>query len=571
MNEVSLTREKALYGLVFVFALMLRFVVLGNAPLGEGEATLAMHALEQSRGMVTSLAPQPGYVQLTTVLFYLLGAGPLLARFWPALMGSLLVWVPFLLRKPVGRVPALLLAVFLAFDPGMMALSRQADGLMLALGGVLLAIGFWLARRPVWGGVFLGLGLLGGPQVWPGLIALGVAWAWARPQNVEGLDFDLALLRRLALWAGGTVLVIGSLLLLSPGGLSAFGQSLVSYFAGWGGVKMVDLPWPNWQEARPAGQLLMALLVYHPWVLGMGLVAGLSWARRKSLERFLLVWWGLALLLALLYPSRLVTDLAWCLLPLLILAARQVVRWLPIDREGRFPALLLGGLTFVLAVFAWLQFLFYLNTMVDIIRAAEAPLHLAALATALGMIVVVTLLVGVGWNVRSARLGLLGGLGMALLLYSFAAAMGTGGVIVNRPELWRQSPVFADGDLLSKTLVQTSQWTTRDNYAVDGVVAGVPSEALRWALRDFRNVRFERVAPPPDAQNAPTVILTLDQETLGTGVEYTGQAFTVASYTPWDLMLTQEYGFWLTLRYAPLQDVMAVVWVRTDRFPGNIP
>lgn len=574
MSEESLlTREKALYGLIFVVALAMRLIALGNLPLGEGEATLAMQALEQSRGLAPALSPQPGYLQLTTLLFYMLGAGPVLARLWPALVGSLLVLAPFFLRRFVGRVPALLFAFFLAFDPGMVAISRQADGGMLAVSGVVLAVAFLLAGHPVGSGIFLGVGLLGGPQVWPGLIALGVAWAVARPTDVEEVPLPRHWLRTMLIWAGGTLLVLGSLLLLAPSGLSAFGQSLVTYGQGWFAKPLATTtPWPNWQEAKSVGHLLLALVVYHPWVLVIGLVAGLrSVGQRGSINRFLLIWWGAALFLALAYPGRQVTDLAWSLLPLLLLAARQVVSWVTVQKGDGLPALMLAGMSFVLAVFVWMRWLMYLTASVDPVSvfALQAPLHLAALATAVGMIVVLGLLVGFGWNGRSAKLGLLGGLGAALLLYSFGVALGAGGFRGQQPELWRQQPVFLDADLLVKSLVQASQWTTRENYAVDGVVAGVPSESLRWELRDFRNLRFEPVLPVLNVENPPTVLITMEQEELAASVQYTGQPFTIAAYVPWDLMLTKEFGFWSTMRRAPLQEPTIVLWVRTDRFPGS--
>jgi hypothetical protein len=573
MSEESfLTREKAFYGLIFVLALAMRLIGLGDAPLGEGEATLAMQALEQSRGLAPVLSAQPGYLQLTTLLFYVLGAGPVLARLWPALMGSLLVWAPFFLRKPFGRIPALLFAFLIAFDPGMIALSRQADGQILALSGLLLAIGLWVARRPAWSGVFLALGLLGGPQVWPGLIALGVAWVIARPDEVEGLTFEHGLLRKMLFWAGGTLLVLGSLLLLAPRGLSAFAQSLVDYGRGWFTWPVSTTAWPNWQEAKPIGRLLLALVVYHPWGLIIGLVVGVrSIGRRGSMNRFLFVWWGIALLLALAYPGRQVTDLGWSLLPMLLVVARQLVLWVNVEREDVLPALMLAVMSFVLTVFVWMRLLMYLTASVDVLSfvSSQATLHLAALATALGMIVVLGLLVGVGWNGRAAKLGLLGGLGGALLLYSFGVGLGAGGLRGQQPELWRQEPVFSDADLMVKSLVQVSQWTTRENYAVDGVVAGVPSESLRWALRDFRNIRFERVLPPLNTENPPTVLITMEQEELAASTQYTGQPFTIAAYVPWDLMLTKEFGFWITLRRAPVQEPIVILWVRSDRFPGS--
>ena len=122
---------------------------------------------------------------------------------------------------------------------------------------------------------------------------------------------------RLALfWGLGTLVITGSLLFLSPKGLPAFAASLGIFVRGWWSVSVIQL----WQS-------LLALPAYEILPLAFG-IAGLV---RGSLKRdagtlLLGIWALLALILALIYPARQTGDLIWALLPLWVLAARELAR-----------------------------------------------------------------------------------------------------------------------------------------------------------------------------------------------------------------------------------------------------
>ncbi len=190
MNQPSWKLETLLYALAFLLALAIRFLFLAQAPLSNPEAELALQALDLARGQETLLAPQPAYLVLTTAGMFLFGASTWVARFWPALIGSLLVWAPFLFRRRLGTVPALLLAFFMAVDPGLAAVSRQAGGEAMAVSFLLLAFGFWWSGRSVWAGILAGLALLSGPAIWPGVLALALALGIASPRShAASLEF----------------------------------------------------------------------------------------------------------------------------------------------------------------------------------------------------------------------------------------------------------------------------------------------------------------------------------------------------------------------------------------------
>src|SRR5512137_1948769 len=134
MNYRHFKHEGWLYALAFLSAVILRFVQLGAMPLTDVEAAPALQALQITQGLKPALDPHPFYILSTAVLFFIYGGGTdFLARFIPALAGSLLVFVPLLFADRIKPRAAVFLAFFFALDPGLVALSRQIASPILAL------------------------------------------------------------------------------------------------------------------------------------------------------------------------------------------------------------------------------------------------------------------------------------------------------------------------------------------------------------------------------------------------------------------------------------------------------
>src|SRR5512141_652406 len=133
MNSPRLKYEGWLYGLAFLIALGFRLIQLGASPLTDSEATLALQALHLAQGKDIILGSQSGYVLFTSLFFAVIEATNFMARILPALVGSFIIFAPGLLRDQLKPRIALIVAFLLAFDPGLVALSRQADGTMLAV------------------------------------------------------------------------------------------------------------------------------------------------------------------------------------------------------------------------------------------------------------------------------------------------------------------------------------------------------------------------------------------------------------------------------------------------------
>jgi hypothetical protein len=570
--KYSARREIAFYGLALALAWGVRLAFLGRVPLSDVEASLALQALNLARGQEVLLGPHPAYLLLTGAWIWLFGAGEGVARFWPAVLGGLVVLTPLFFQRQLGRRAAIWLAFFLAFDPGLVAVSRQAGSMALVVTFVLFAAGLWLARRPVLAGIAGGLALLGGPQIWPVLLVLAITrWATGWRENprrgaVQGVAQDqvqntasdtVAIQERPAwhavLWAAlATVLLVGSLFFIFPRGLSAMAASLPAYFSVWTSSSGLSI-----------GLLLAALLFYEIFPLvfgGFGMLSG----RNHAFSRFLSVWAFAALALAIIPPGRSPEGLLWAVIPLLALAARQVDGLLRLPAGDRLPALGQAVLAAAILIFISLDMV----TITDNIRIQrDAAPEMIALAGALVLLLATALLVAWGWSGRIAVFGVIYSLLAFLLVFNFSAAWNGAGLSKRgTAEIWRTGPQFVDADLLRSTLRNFETWNIHGKTAADVVIVDLESPALRWALRDIPRASYVNFLP---SSVSPAMVITPDQQELGLAAEYRGQSLILGQQPGWAIIRPHEWVRWLYFREIPLDKQNLILWVRTDLFPDD--
>jgi hypothetical protein len=571
--------EPGLYTLAFILALGLRFIQLGAPLLSDAEAAWTMQALNVTRGLRPTLGPQPGYVMLTSALFYLFDSTNFLARFWPALFGTLLTLVPLAFRERIGRIPALVLAFGLALDPGLVSLSRQAGSLIPALAAAALAWAAWERRIPPLAGFFAGLALLGGPSLWLGLLIFGLTYALTQgllPTVETEADPNVPArsvrdeLKLAGVYALGTLLAVGTLFFLSPNGISAALASLPAFLNGWGHPSGVS-----------ASRLLLVLAVYQPFPILFAVAALLraAWMRRqiknlpedapayaldairkKSAPALRLGVWALvALLLTLFYPAREIGDLAWALIPLWALAALEISNHLhlPEDRLETFGAL---ALTLVLLGFAWLDF-----TSLNFVgyQSSEWTTRIYLLAGALALLALSLLLVGLGWSPEIALRGGLWGLMTVMVFYTLGAAWGGTGLRTPAGvELWMSEAQPGQLDLIAQTADEASEWSTGIATDLPVLIVGVESPALEWVLRRHPVERTSSL----DLLSTPEIVVSPVVNDLSLAAAYRGQDFYLRHSPVWSQLPPFDWIRWLTLRDYPRQSDAVVLWVRDDLF-----
>jgi len=567
MNDHDLTVEKALYFLAFFIALVCRLLFLGQVPLGDSEAANALQAFSISLGKGSTITSAPGYVVLTGFLFSIFESTDFLARLLPALAGSLLVFVPWLFRRHLGRNVAVILAFALALDGGLVALSRMASGDSIAITFLLLAIGLFLNGNQILAGVCGGLALLGGPMLWPGVISLGVAFLWGKPAK-DGKETPAApSSNRWLEWCRQhssffvsfalTLLVAGTLFFTVPNGLNGIAGTFAVYLKGWwngSGASGLDM----------VSRMLIVLASYSPLALVfgvVGLVQGL--AAKDKTTQFLAKWLLLAFVLTFVYPAKQTTDVIWLTLPLFAIAAIQATRWFHLPEKGRLITSAYTSVVGVLTIFIWLGFLFILASTDR--TTSDVQLRIVGIIGAFVLIMIVSFLVVWGWSASVTGYGLLWCLTGVLIIVSLSM---TGRIVVvnDYPEanLWQSSGISTDEGLFLKTINDLSLGHTGVGNDIDIEISGADTPALRWMLRDFSNARFVSAFTPG---SSPSLAITASKDKPAFNAEYRGQDFVINSAAPWSIMVGGDWLKWLVWNQVTPENDTIVLWANNDLFP----
>ena len=577
MNSPRFKTEGWLYGLAFLIALGLRLIQLGASPLTDSEATLALQAFHIAQGKATLLGPQPGYILFTSLFFAIIEATNFMARFLPALVGSAIVFAPWFLREQLKLRTALIAAFLFAFDPGLVAISRQAGGTMLAVTFTLFAIGMWMNRRAIPLGIFAGLALLSGPSVWSGLLTLGLTWLFLRgmtsaktdpisdeeeesetdtePEPMEAPAIEV----RPALIAfAATILLGGTLFLAAPNGLSAWLASLPAYITGWTSASLVT----------PL-RMLVTFLVYEPlgiFLAAFAIIRGIG-AKNKNVTQFSL-WLGVALLLAIFYRQP--AQLTWAIIPLLMLGALELSDASELYEEERVEVGVVVIAITILLTYIWFNVSnIALNpygqvpATVPLLGIVENP-RFVVLFGSLAIVIACILLVALGWSTRTAWLGSIWSFTIFLVIYSLGSAWGASGLRTpDGVELWNPDPKPLQTDLLLASVEDISEFSIGDKGSQPVTVVGVNSPALEWLLR---NHGVEVVSTLDPLVAAPLVITPL-MDDLGLPSAYRGQDFTWRQGTPWGNLQPSDRLSWFVFHKVPLENETIILWARDDLFP----
>lgn len=548
-----------------VIALLMRFVLLGNVPLNDGEAVNALQALGTAQNSSHALGGEAGYVLFTSAWFFVFGAGEAAARLFPALAGAALVFTPWLFRKQLGEKAASLLSFGLALDAGWTAISRQANGLSWAGLFLVLALYALVNKKQRLLGVFSALALLGGASIWQGLLGLAIAYAiyqWAfkplprddveSPTNTRGWFEDIQW-KSAGVWFLGTLVLSGTLLFLIPNGISAAVNGLVNFFHGWTVEGTITIP-----------RLLLGYVLSQPLGLLFAVVALVRTFRTKNpLDTFLIVWWLTALVLTLLYPGKAMTQVGWSLLPALALAFRQLASLLNSVPRYRSIAFAFTAIVMVLIIFAWLTYVGYFQPARP---GVTTTIRIFTTLFPLFILIGAGLVIRWFWNEETAGQGAMWGLIAALGLWGLSAAWGATGLGAHpEGQLWRNGAMIDEIDLLRITVNDLSSWKMRAPGELELLVDGVDSPALRWGLRGYRLVQY---VTSTAAASSPAMVITPERPSPNLADTYRGQDFVLEVNPTWKMTL-DEWLQWVALKTVPVEKTKIILWARADLFPDN--
>lgn len=570
MNLRKLTFEQTLYSLALLLAIFVRFLNLGAFPLSDQEASLALQAEQISlfnANRDLAIGSQPAYIFITGILFEIFHTTNFLARFLPALIGSLLVLAPFLFRERIGRKAALILAFGLAIDPAMVSLSRLAGGPIMALGFAFLGLGFWENRKAVLAGIFGALALLSGPAIFTGILIAIFGWLILR-RNIITRKGENSSSRPTEEWKPmllsmiATFLMIGTLFFRYPQGISGWTDSLIEFLSGISQTSGIS----SWR-------LLVTTWVYQPFAWLFTLMAILrtlyEWVVLKikpnGLARDLFIYAALALIIALLYPGHTPADLVWFSALLWTIATLEVGRWLEIG-ENPLVSFLQAGLIFIFSAMFW-------NTLISVYQVTPqagvpwALLQALVLTGILGLAGLSAILVSYTWSWPVSRSGLVIGVLSTGLIYTLAILWSATQIRPNSPaELWNPGNTIAQSNLLIDSIKDLSTWNSGMPDDIE-IVVTLDTPAMRWLLRDFKNVQY---MPQVPGANLPALIITpASQESPALSAAYRGQDFPWLLAPGWAGSIPDDFIQWLTFRKAAERSTQLVLWARVDLFHGE--
>lgn len=561
MNSFIKRYSTLLIVIALVIAVFLRFVNLGVPGLTDHEASLALQALNSSKGTDVMIEGQPGYVGLTSLLFSIFENSNFFARFWPALFGAVLVIVPGLFRKQVGELAAIILAFLIAFEPGLVALSRSADGTIITITALLLAVGLFANRKWIPAGIFAGLAFVGSENFWPLAIALGLAWLLVYLIDTDKKSFlklNSQKIEKSGWWGFGlaaliTVLLVSSQYLLRPNGISGIGSSLIDYLA----------KWTHQGDLGLSAFLLVLLVTQFPaLILGIwGLIKGLN--EQSTLSRLLGLWWVIGLLLSIITPSHNALEIAMVNLPLYVLTAMQVARLFEgLIIRSSFVFIAETVVTISLLLFSTLNYLNMINfppgdtiTMRNRLIGTFLPLALW---------IAFTILLAWGWDSTSSKSGIVIGLGLilgALLVGCGWKAAGFG----SRPEneLLANSGYIAGQSELLQSVTDVSLWNNGQQNRIDVELVGLQSPSVNWVFRNFEKTT---TATAFLVSNSPSIVVSSVDAVIQTQSLYRGQMVVWTVQPDYSQAKWQDWIKWFYNRQIPQKKSNILLWVRNDLF-----
>ncbi len=489
---VWFTLERVAWGVLLLLAFLWRYFAVGGRPLSPEEAKLAWpaYAVAHSKAPITTVGVSPLLFSGQWLLFSLFQGSAFLARFWPALAGVLVVWLPYRLRHRIGREPALLAGLLLLLSAHQVFLSRLADGAMLALAAALwlfadlldIADGngsrFWTAAI-----AFAAL-LIAAPESYTLLIALAVAaWPLAGVLRRQWQLAGAVTQRRAAVAFAATFFLAGTLFCTR---LSLLGAAW-EMFAIWGKrlTQSAGYPW-YWLPLRLLADeplLTVAALFTLPLVVR-------QW--RQPWNRFLLAWAALFLVAGFL-PGHSSREAAFLTVPLAFWAGRALWlawrKWLVdchcLGDQGYavgFSVLLLGTAAVVVSMLAE-------DKVSSVLPMVTLPFLL---------MVVIVLLQGFWFSWRSAIqvlliLALLSG---GVLTFATSWRDNEDKMAWTQPAFGREA-VDVDAAKLVSVLEQASAERVGDAQQMPVVVAVGPelTPFLLWELRGFQQVSAVAALP----------------------------------------------------------------------------
>ena len=561
----KLTLTHLIYIVILIIAIIFRMVNLGEVSLTNEEARSALCALDTNRqgcGDISTL-----YTFFTNTIFTIFGDTNFTARIFPAMIGSLIVLLPYLLKPLVERKTGIVLAVCLALDPILIQTSRTAGGPILGIVFILFTLVFLLKQDWRTALMIAAFGLLCGSSFWIGSISLGltygVTWLLTRKQFQEeefligfhkktknakqNKNITLALV---LLW-----IAICTRLLSNPAALFSPFQSLLTIFPSIDGAA-------NGQVLATDVRMVVFLLYSFFTVVFciVGIFRGKPEQNRRNL--FLILWIIFGLVVFLI-PQFSFQQAAWICIPLWVFAAESMLAVLEktiTTWKKNYIPILIGLVILVFLFFQILRLHYLLSVGLDLTR------NMALLLAPILLCILFFLLYGYGWSMHSAvqvvsTLFLL--CAAFSLLQNASHAADISGTY--EYELVRDGPYSKNEDIL---LTEIESYRKEKDIQLENVTVALSlderTENLEWMLRNYKVDVIDNIVTVPENKYKVYILNTNAQQSFNA---HESKNLFLSSNVAWvqkdfSGFLPDQILEWLLYRTVDVQVSSYTVWFK---------
>ena len=550
---------------IFFAGLCLRLVNLGKIPFNTAEAQNAYAAFLVANGISTGTAASPVYEGLSAPTFFVLGAAPFFARFWPALAGASLALVPLFWRRRVGALQAVLLATGLAFDPVLFTLSRQAGGAIFTAVGLIWALSFFMERKSIGLGIALAVAWLSGSWFWIAVLTCGIGVGiYMLTQNkaaANGLANACPFRTKTFREAAGlsfivSLILLASAFILNPAGLSGIASGLAGL-------------WSSSQEVATIAYILPIYRVsaYSLPIILFAFPAALSaWKEKDGRGQIVSLVAGVMLLSIFLFRTQGTAGYALLHCLLWFLAARTLENQILLEAGQKDIAL--GAFLLGMAICAYLAV-----SAKSLVNPAQSALTVgpSAIAFILGLLllVLIFILIMLGWSLQTARKGILSAVLLSVLAFSFSLTFLALKPADPYPALvWSDSSLQVNARAQSLLLNEIEKLGKMEPQVSSVVITDPRLAYLRWEFLEYRLVEVSSALPE---ERAPEIIISSTPDQEKTAESYRGTAIVNHGSVNW-----REVSLLDLLRSAVSKSLPAeaneyYLWIRQDLMTGAVP
>ena len=566
-NMVSRRNEFLVIAGLCILGMILRTQQLGSGALNPDEMTGAMSAwrlITDGRAMDTkSVMPVSALLHTLQMFTFWLGgnASAELARFWPAIAGSLFVLWPVLLRNWIGRDRVLVAVALQVVSPVLWIVSRTGDGMSLALICGLTMLAGWkkfYGSSDRWAltvaSASLGAGLASGPQFMT-IMFIGAVFTIFNFRN--GARYWRSIrpdIHAVLVPAVCAFVLVATAFFRYPIGVLAAGESWSVWLSNWSGM-----------VGGRHFALIPSLLFLHEGILLILALAGVwQLARRGERIRELICLSGIGLGFCLLYSGRQSSDIIWVMLPLTVLASEAVVwGWrVGLRRMERFIATWQVVAHLMVIGFGYMVVSQYAVGRGVGILPGDWDILVQVVGLGVISVLIVFLFASV-WSRAIARRAIIVTLFLSLLGCSSHSRTRLGeGASAVALDFWYEDSLSVEGRLLLDTLEDISLKATGHSREVTIVVISESVGQLDWLLREYPNVKWRSGFSA--SITSPVVIVTGDVVTKDIEDRYLGQDFVDTVSRTGMLTDSTDWASYLIFGEWPVEQTKMVLWIRSD-------